>query len=285
VNGIKLPLTLSVAGHAACLALLVLFLTGKPAALPKPIAKGGIEVVFEPPPRKPEAAPPAETTPPPPQPEPEAVPPPPEPPVVQTEPSPPPPALTAEPPPPAPQAPVTVSKPPPPPPPHKLAVKKPPKPVPPREEMPSPTAAYTPPMPARPVAPQAPPAPITAPQTAMAPTAVPAPVPSPDAVAGYRALVSAWWASKKATIEGAWQRKVERDPEAGRGGVASALAQFEIERSGRIAKCVIVKSSGFPDLDEFLEKMITGSVLPPFPAGMQESQMAVSVAIRFRLQQ
>ena len=273
MSGIKLPLTLSVAGHAVCLGLLVLFLSAEPPPLPQPIAKGGIEVVFEPPPPKPEAAAPAETTPPPPEPEPEPVPPPPEPPVVAAEPPPPvPPPVVDEPPPPAPEAPVAASEPPPPPPPVpiKPVVKKPPKPVPRHQEMPQPSQAYLPsPPPQLPAAP----APSAPPQTAMAATPVPAPVPSPEASAGYRALLSAWLESHKRYPDAARQRGEE----------GRAVLRFSVDRSGRVLDYAVTSSSGYPDLDQSVEEMMRGATLPPFPAGMPQREMQVSVTIRFSL--
>ena len=269
MSGIKLPLMLSVGGHAVCLTLLVLFLTGKPPPLPEPIAKGGIEVVFEPPPPKPEAAAPAETAPPPPEPEPEPVPPPPEPPVVAAEPPPPEPP-PPEPPPPQPEAPVTASEPPPPPPPQKPVVKKVPKPVPRRQELPQPTQTYFPSLP-----PQLPaaPAPSAPPQTAMAATPVPAPVPSPEASAGYRALLSAWLESHKRYPDAARQRGEE----------GRAVLRFSVDRSGRVLDFAVTSSSGYPDLDQSVEEMMRSATLPPFPAGMPQREMQVSVTIRFSL--
>ena len=271
MSSIKLPLTLSLAGHAVCLALLVLFLTGKPPPMREPIAKGGIEVAFEPPPRKPEAAPPAETTPPPP--EPEVVPPPPEPPVVAAEPPPPEPPPPEppppEPPPPQPEAPVAASEPPPPPPPpQKPVVKKVPKPVPRHQEVPQPTQTYLPP-PQLPAAP----APSAPPQTAMAATPMPAPVPSPEASAGYRALLSAWLESHKRYPDGARQRGEE----------GRAVLRFSVDRSGRVLDFAVTSSSGYSDLDQSVEEMMRGAALPPFPAGMSQPEMQVSVTIRFSL--
>jgi periplasmic protein TonB len=270
VSDIKFPLAFSVIGHAIGVALLILLMSKVPP-VPAPIAKGGIEVVFAPPPAPeppPQAAPAVEPEPPPPPVEP---PPSPEPPVVQTEP---PPTVATEPPPPAPEAPVTVSKSlPPPPPPHRVVVKRPPKPVPRREEVPPPTEAYTPPVPVRPFAPQSQPAPVAPPQTAMAPTPVPAPAPSPEAVAGYRALLSAWLESHK------------RYPETARehGEEGHAVLRFQVDRSGRVLDYAVISSSGYPDLDQSVEEMMRGATLPPFPAGMTQPRMEVSVTIRFAL--
>ncbi len=258
MSGIKLPLMLSVGGHAVCLTLLVLFLSANPPPLQEPIAKGGIEVVFEQPP-------------PPPEPQPEAVPPPPEPPVVAAEPPPPeppppePPPL--EPPPPQPEAPVAASEPPPPP--QKHVVKKPPKPVPRHQEEPQTTQAYLPIPPQLPAAP----APWAPPQTAMAATPLPAPVPSPEASAGYRALLSAWLESHKRYPDAARQRGEE----------GRAVLRFSVDRSGRVLDYAVTSSSGYPDLDQSVEEMLRGATLPPFPAGMPQHDMQVSVTIRFSL--
>ena len=271
MSGIKLPLMLSVGGHAVCLTLLALLLTGKPSPLPEPIAKGGIEVVFEPPPPKPEASAPAETTPPPL--EPEAVPPPPEPPAVVAEPpppEPPPPEPPPPEPPPQPEAPIAASEPPAPPPPpsQKHVVKKVPKPVARHQEAPQPTQTYLPP-PQLPAAP----APSAPPQTAMAPTPMPAPVPSPEASAGYRALLSAWLESHKRYPDAARQRGEE----------GRAMLRFSVDRSGRVTDFAVTSSSGYPDLDQSVEEMMRGATLPPFPAGMPQRDMQVSVTIRFSL--
>jgi periplasmic protein TonB len=275
VSGIKLPFALSLAGHATCLMLLALFLSAKPLPLPKPIAKGGIEVVFEPAPPKQEVtpAPPAETMQPPP--EPEAIPPPPEPPVVAAEPPPPEPPPPEppppEPPPPQPEAPAAASEPPPPPPPpQKHVVKKAPKLVPRYQEMPQPTQAYVPNLP-----PQLPaaPTPSALPQTAMAPTPVPAPVSSPEASAGYRALLSAWLESHKRYPDAARQRGEE----------GRAVLRFSVDRSGRVLDFAVTTSSGYPDIDQSVEEMMRGATLPPFPVGMPQPEMQVSVTIRFSL--
>jgi len=270
VSGIKLPFALSLAGHAACLVALALFLSAKPPPLLQPTSKGGIEVVFEPAPPKQETTPtpPAEATPPPP--EPEAVPPPPEPPVVAAEPPPPEPP-PPEPPPPQSEAPVAASEPPPPPPPlpQKQVVKKAPKPVPRHQEVPQPTQTYLPSLPPQPPTASA----QSTPQTAMAATPVPAPVPSPEASAGYRALLSAWLESHKRYPDAARQRGEE----------GRAVLRFSVDRNGRVLDFAVTSSSGYPDLDQSVEEMMRGANLPPFPAGLPQQEMQVSVTIRFSL--
>lgn len=256
MSGIKLPLTLSLAGHAACLVVLALFLSAKPPPLPQPIAKGGIEVVFEPALPTQEAIPTlaaVETPPPsvermpaPPEPQPEAAPPPPEAPVVAAEPPPPPPV------------------------PQKHAVKKPPKPTPRHQEARQPSEAYLPSLPSQ--SPAAP-APAAPPQTAMAATPVPAPLPSSEASAGYRALLSGWLESHKRYPDTARRRGEE----------GRAVLRFSVDRSGRVLDYAVISTSGYPDLDRSIEEMMRGATLPPFPAGMPQPRMDVSVTIRFSL--
>jgi protein TonB len=257
VSEIRLPLGLSVAGHAVCLALLILLLPTSIRPAPEPLATGGIAVVLAPLP-KPEEPPPQAETPPPvetPPPEPEPMPPPPEEPVA-----------TIEPPPPAPDVPAPVVEPPPPPASRKPIVKPPPKPV--RHHIeqaaPSPTPAPSQ---------QPTPAAIAAPQTAYAPTPVPAPVPSTEVSPGYRALLSAWLESHKRYPDSARQRGEE----------GRAVLRFAVDRSGRVLDFDVAQSSGYPDLDASLEEMMRGALLPPFPASMTQPRIDVSVTIRFSL--
>jgi len=268
VSGIKLPLALSATGHAVCLGLLLLLLPDTAPPAPEPILKGGIEVAFEPALPKPEAPPmpappeapppPAETQPPPPEPQPEV------------DPTPPEPIVAPEPPPPVPEAPVAASEPPPPLPPPKPAVKKLPKPAPRHQEASQPSQAYVPSVP-----PQFPasPAPVAPQQTAMAATPVPAPLPSPEASAGYRALLSAWLESHKRYPDTARQRGEE----------GRAVLRFSVDRSGRLLHFAITATCGYPDLDQSIEEMMRGASLPPFPAAIPQPRMEVSVTIRFSL--
>jgi periplasmic protein TonB len=255
VSGIKLPLTLSVAGHAVCVALLILLLGNTPP-VPEPLATGGIEVVFAPLPKPEEPQPPIQAEIPPPQVET----PPPEP--ERPTPTPEEPVTAIEPPPPAPETPVPVVQPPPPP---KPAVKPPPKPVHHHLEqaMPSPTPAPSQPTQAA----------VAAPQTAYAPTPVPAPVPSAEVSPGYRALLSAWLESHKHYPDSARQRGEE----------GRAVLRFAVDRSGRVLDFAVAHGSGYPDLDASIEEMMRGAMLPPFPASMTQSRIDVSVTIRFSL--
>jgi protein TonB len=248
---------LSVAGHAICVALLILLPSTLPPP-PEPPLTGGIQVAFEPLP-KPEEPPVQAETPPspaiePPPPEPEP-PPPPEEPVAAT-----------EPPPPI-EVPAPVVEPPQPPTPPKPEVKPLPKPAVRRVDRP-PTRAAAASAPSQPA-----PAAVAPPQTAYAPTPVPAPVPSVEVSPGYRALLSAWLESHKRYPDSARQRGEE----------GRAVLRFVIDRGGRVLDFAVAQSTGHPDLDASLEEMMRGAVLPPFPAGMTQPRIDVSVTIRFSL--
>jgi len=254
VSEIRLPLGVSVAGHAVCLVLLILLLPARMPPVPEPLATGGVEVVFAPLPKPPEPSiqPPTQPeTPPPPEMEP--VPPPDEP------------VAALEPPPPVPEVPNPVVEPRPSPAPPKPIVKPPPKLV--RRHLeqaaPNPTPTSSQPTPAA----------IAAPQTVYAPTPVPAPVPSSEVSPGYRALLSAWLESHKRYPDSARQRGEE----------GRAVLRFTVDRSGRVLDFAVAQSSGYPDLDASIEQMMRGALLPPFPASMPQPRIDVSVTIRFSL--
>jgi protein TonB len=98
-------------------------------------------------------------------------------------------------------------------------------------------------------------------------------VPSPEAVAGYRALLSAWLESHKRYPESARERGEE----------GHAVLRFVVDRSGRVLDYAVTSSSGYPDLDQSIEEMMRGAILPPFPANMPEQRKDFAVTIRFSL--
>jgi protein TonB len=91
--------------------------------------------------------------------------------------------------------------------------------------------------------------------------------------AGYRALLSAWLENHKRYPDAARQRGEE----------GRAVLRFEVDRSGRVIDYAVAKSSGYPDLDASIEEMMRSAILPPFPAGMTQPRIDVSVTIRFSL--
>jgi protein TonB len=272
VSSIRLPLTLSVAGHALGLAAAALFLPGRLALPPEPVATSGIEVEFEPAPPKAEVTPAApaptepEVTPPP-----VAVPPPPEPAPQPAAVAPPEPSPAAAGPVPLPPAPVPESSPLPRPKPHRAPVRLPPKPAPRHREAAQPAPAYTP-MPTAPL-PAPPAAPVVPRQTAVAALPGPAATASPEARARYGALVSAWLEAHKRYPEPARQRDEQ----------GSAVLRIVVDHSGRVLHYAVASSTGYPDLDQSIEEMMSGAAFPPFPADMPEPRIEFSVTVRFRL--
>jgi periplasmic protein TonB len=172
MTGVRVPLALSVFGHAAVLAAFA-WLTARPLLLPATVPPRAVAVVF--------AAPPAPA-------------------IVPTPPSPAPPPVPAPPPPPPP--PVAEIRPPPPPPrPKPVVERRPVRVVARRREEPPPPPAPTP-------APQ-PPAPAPPTQVAALPPPRPA-LPAPAAIsAAWRAELGAWLQNHKSYPEIARQRGEE----------------------------------------------------------------------------
>jgi len=262
----RLPLTLSSAGHAIVLALLVLLVAEPPP--PEPPAKGGIEVVLGQSLSQPQAVLAPEAVSQPADPSTVAALPPqevaePEPTVAATE---------------SPPDPVAEILPPdqtePPPPPHKPVVRQPAK-TDVRRPQPRATASVPTPAPSRLAeAGQAATAASQYPagQSAAA-AAMPATVPGPDPTANYQAMISAWLEAHKRYPESARQRGEE-------GGVK---LRFRVDRFGRVLGYRLLESTGYADLDAGIDQMMRGAQLPPFPAGMTQSQIEVQAKLRFNL--
>ena len=263
VDRIRLPLALSVAGHAVALALLILFATTT-CPSPEPAMPGGFEVVLgqvlpeakTPPaaqalPSQAAAVTQPERTVEAPEPAPAPVP---EVPVL-------PPEQTAA---------VTAT----PPPRRKPVVREPPKHVMHRPERPRAPVAEPTPAPARFA--EMNPAGVVGAQnsTAVAAASVvaPATVPRPDAAASYQAMVSAWLESHKRYPESARERGEE----------GNAALRLRIDRSGRVLD-YSYRSTGYADLDAGLDEMMRGAQLPPFPPGMTASRIEVSLTMQFSL--
>jgi periplasmic protein TonB len=129
----------------------------------------------------------------------------------------------------------------------------------------------------RPVAAVPPPAPA-APAVPAAPTQQAALAPAPPSLAVSRGYE---------TLLGEWLNGHKRYPESARehGEQGRAVLHFSVARSGRVIEFAVVKSSGYADLDQGLEDMMRGAILPPFPADMPQSSISVSVTIHFTLEE
>ena len=270
MSEIRLPLVISLAAHAACLALLLLLLPERTPAVPEAIAKGGIEVVFQPAPPKLETAPipepPQPVAPPPPEPQPEVEPPPPEPPAVAAEPAPPQPeapVAAVEAPPEAPPSPRR-----PPPPPRKAAAKKPPKPAHRRQEPPQPTRRRSRPLPLR--------------------------FPRPRRLRRRLHRRRPWLPRRclrpkrppdtaRSSAVGSKPTNAIPTPRVSAARKGAPCCASRSTAAGESLDYAVISSSGYPDLDQSIEDMMRGATLPPFPAGMPQPRMEVSVTIRFSL--
>ena len=267
MSGMRLPLTLSTAGHAVALALLIL-LVAAPSP-PEPIVKGGIEVVLGQSLSQPQTVLAPEAASRPADPSTIAALPPQE--LAEPEP-----VVTASEPPPVPVPEVVPSDQaePVPPPPHKPIIRQPPKPV---VHRPPPQAIVSAPTPAPSRLTEAPPAATGASRypggQSAAGTATPATVPGPDLTANYSAMISAWLEAHKRYPDSARERGEE-------GGVK---LRFRVDRFGRVLDYRLLEITGYADLDAGIDQMMRGAQLPPFPAGMTQSQIEVSVKLRFKL--
>ncbi len=263
----RLPLTLSTAGHAIVFALLVLLVAEPPP--PQPAVKGGIEVVLGQSLSQPQAVLAPEAVSQPADPLTIAALPPQE--IAEPEP-----VIAATEPPPTPVAeilPLDQTEPPPPPP-HKPVVGQPAKTV---VRRPQPRATVSVPTPAPSRLAEAPQDAAAASQypagQSAAAAAMPATVPGPDPGANYRGMISAWLEAHKRYPESARQRGEE----------GSVGLRFRVDRIGRVLDYTLRTSTGYADLDAGIDQMMRGAQLPPFPAGMAASQIEVSVKLRFKL--
>ena len=267
MSGIRLPLTLSTAGHAIVLAVLILLVV-EPSP-PEPPVKGGIEVVLGQSLSQPEAVLTPEMASQPADPSTIAA----LPPQETAEPDP---VVTAAEPPPTPVPGIlpTDQTEPAPPPRRKPIVRQTPKPV---VHRPPPQAIVSAPTPA-------PSRFAEGPQTATvasrypagqsaAAAAMPATVPGPDLTPNYSAMISAWLEAHKRYPDSARERGEE-------GGVK---LRFRVDRFGRVLGYALLESTGYADLDTSIDQMMRGAQLPPFPAGMTASEIEVSVKLRFKL--
>jgi periplasmic protein TonB len=254
VNKMRLPVILSLAGHIVVLTLLILFMA-ETRPPPLPLEKHGIAVSFAPlaamqatfapaRPNEPLAPPTVASQ----QPE-EAIRPLPAPGAPSS--------AAAEVPVVPPEQTVTAEAPPPPKPAPRYVVR--------RQETPQPAPA-----PPRDV--QALPANLAASQYAAAPLAA-ASVPGPDPTVNYGALVRTWFESHKHYPDSARERGEE----------GNVRLRFRVDRYGRVIDFALVTSTGYVDLDRGVEQMMSGAQLPPFPAGMAEPDIELSVNIGFSL--
>lgn len=241
----------SLAGHTALL-IAALWLTSR-YTLPLNLEPPAIALVFQPAPA------PAAQVPSPPTPAPQP---------------PPPPATPPEPQQPPPQPPPETPQPP-------------PEPQPLPEELPLPPPPAPAPAPIRrppPPRPSAPPQPQPA-QAAPAPTqASPAQTPTPvgPTAPPQQAVIAPSWQSAL----GAWLQAHKTYPEEARrrDEQGRAVVRFKVDHTGQVLEVELVSGTGSVILDDAVKHMLTGAKVPPFPSGMDEDQVTVTVQLLYKLE-
>jgi periplasmic protein TonB len=63
------------------------------------------------------------------------------------------------------------------------------------------------------------------------------------------------------------------------------VVRFTITRDGRVVSVDLVSGSGSASLDDAAQAMLRGATLPPFPSVLPEAQIAVTLPIRYSLEQ
>ena len=163
---------------------------------------------------------------------------------------------------------------------------------------PEPPAHQPPPMPTPPPvtppkpAPQAPlPRPAPRPRPSSAPSLVPAPAqtqPARNAPTATSANpspplpISPSWQSAL----GAWLQANKTYPEEARrrGDEGRATVRFTVTREGRVLDFQLLSGTGSTSLDGAVERLLRGARLPPFPAGMGQDEVTVTLQIRYTLE-
>jgi protein TonB len=112
------------------------------------------------------------------------------------------------------------------------------------------------------------------PQIAAVPRPPPPSSATPAAIGSqYRSLLAGWLDGHKRYPENARQR----------GEQGRAVLRFRVDRTGRVLDYAVIGSTSFPDLDSAVEAMMRTANMPPFPSGMTETEIEVTVAIQFSL--
>ncbi len=184
--------------------------------------------------------------------------------------------------PPEPQPPIAqlpVPEPEPPPPVDVSPLPPPVAPVPPQTTLPKQVPHPLPPRPApRPrTNPATPIAPMPSPTqtTPSQPSGAPANQPQPATInPGWQTALGAWLQANKTYPEEARRR----------GDEGRAMVRFTVSRDGRVLDFQVVSGTGSSILDAAVERLLRGARVPPFPAGMAQDQVTVTLQIRYTLE-
>jgi protein TonB len=159
--------------------------------------------------------------------------------------------------------------------PEELPLPPPPAPEPPPlpvRHPPPPRPSATPP---RPQPAQAAPAPTEAPPAQAAPSAAPTASASQAEIApSWQSALGAWLQAHKS-----YPAEARRRDEQGR-----AIVRFKVEHTGQVLDVELVSGTGSVILDDAVKHMLTGATVPPFPPGMDQDQVTVTVQLRYKLE-
>jgi protein TonB len=114
----------------------------------------------------------------------------------------------------------------------------------------------------------------SAPPTSPAALAAPASPATIEISAAWRSALAEWLQQHKTYPEGARSEGAE----------GRVTVRFTIDRDGRVLDVALVRSSGAPILDEAAQAMLRGARLPPFPPGMTQDRVTVTLPIRYGLE-
>jgi protein TonB len=110
---------------------------------------------------------------------------------------------------------------------------------------------------------------------AAAPSVAQANQPPPAAInTGWQSALAAWLQTNKT-----YPDEARRRGEEGR-----ATVRFTVNREGRILDLQLLAGTGSNILDAAVERLLRGARLPPFPAGMDQDQVTVTLQIRYALE-
>ena len=74
--------------------------------------------------------------------------------------------------------------------------------------------------------------------------------------------------------------RTKRDAEA----KGRATVRFTVSRDGQVLDFQLLSGTGSTILDDAVERLLKGARLPPFPAGMDQDQVTVTLQIRYALE-
>jgi protein TonB len=69
-----------------------------------------------------------------------------------------------------------------------------------------------------------------------------------------------------------------------RGDEGRAVVRFAVSGDGHVLDFQLVSGTGSSILDAAVERLLRGARLPPFPAGMGQDQVTVTLQIRYTLE-